>query len=370
MTTIETAVPESAPHAREQTLLIDTDVHQELKSLKDLAPYLNAHWRRYLTHEGGFWAGQGFENQYALPVSLAREEWFLEDGSRGTDPVVMARHLFEEEGVSVGILFGNFHISRNEHDYEFMIALARAYNDWQIEQWLERDSRLRGSVIVIAHDPEEAAREIDRVAKHRQIVQVALPTVTNRQYGDPFYRPIFEAAVRNGLAVALHHSLHTNTVLGSPRYYIEWHTTAAPHANQCQLISLICNGTFDRYPELKVVLLETGVAWVPWLMWRLDQQYRELRSNVPWVKRMPSEHMRDSVRVATQPMTEVTPSQFVELVQMADTERMYVFATDYPHYDADSAKAVLPGTLPEELRQRIRYRNALETYPRLAGLAP
>jgi predicted TIM-barrel fold metal-dependent hydrolase len=369
MTTIETTA-EADVRSAERTLLIDTDVHQELKSLKDLAPYLDPHWRRYVTREGGFWAGQGFENQYALPVPLAREEWFLADGSRGTDPEVLARHLFDEEGVSIGILFGNFHISRNERDYEFMQALARAYNDWQIEHWLERDSRLRGSVIVVAHEPEPAAKEIDRVAKHPQIVQVALPTVTNRQYGDPFYRPIFEAAVRNGLVVALHHSLHTDTVLGSPRYYIEWHTTAAPHANQCQLISLICNGTFDLYPELKVILLETGVAWVPWLMWRLDQQYRELRSNVPWLKRMPSEHMRGSVRVATQPMSDVTPEQFVQLVEMVDAGGMYVFSTDYPHYDADSAKAVLPGTLPEWLRRRIRYENALETYPRLADLKP
>ena len=113
-------------------------------------------------------------------------------------------------------------------------------------------------------------------------------------------------------------------------------------------------------------MCEAGVTWIHWLMWRLDQQYRELRANVPWVKRLPSEHIRDNVRVATQPITEVTPGELVRLVEMTDTEGLYVFATDYPHFDADSAD-VLAG-LPESLRNRIRYQNALDTYPRLRGI--
>ena len=49
-------------------------------------------------------------------------------------------------------------------------------------------------------------------------------------------------------------------------------------------------------------MLEAGVFWVPWLMRRLDIHYREFRSEIPWVKRLPSEHIRDNVRFATQPI--------------------------------------------------------------------
>jgi predicted TIM-barrel fold metal-dependent hydrolase len=221
-------------------------------------------------------------------------------------------------------------------------------------------------VHIAAQEPQRAALEIDRVAEHPRIVQVILPLVTDKQWGDPFYRPIWEAAVRNNLVVAFHHGMMTSTLLGWPRYYIEWHTMAAPQAAQNQVMSLIVNGTFDKYPELKVVMLEGGVTWVQWLMWRLDAQYKELRANVPWVKRLPSEHIRNNVRASTQPMTEVTPDEFVKLVEMTETQGVYVFSTDYPHFDADSA-TVLAG-LPDELRNRIRYQNALETYPRLKGL--
>jgi predicted TIM-barrel fold metal-dependent hydrolase len=366
-----------------ETLLIDTDVHETPsggRAMKDLIPYIDPHWQRYLKGEGCRWVGPPAPSSYAQPIATngVRAEWNSNgvgisgtgsSGSTGNSLDAMKQHLFVDEQVSIGILNGpNFHPSGMQSDPAFAVALASAYNDYQIEHWLEQEPRLRGSVHIAAQRPDLAAREIDRVAEHPQIVQVILPLVTHMQWGDEVYQPIWEAAVRNDLVVAFHHNGATTTVLGWPRYYIEWHTLAAPQAAQNQLVSLICQGTFDRNPDLKVIMLEAGVSWVQWLIWRLDQQYRELRSNVPWVKRLPSEHIRDNVRAATQPMTEVTTEQFRMLVEMTDTERVYVFATDYPHYDADSASAVLPGTLPEELRQRVRYRNAIETYPRLRGL--
>ena len=144
----------------------------------------------------------------------------------GTDHKILRRDLIEGMGVTTPILSGLFRGSRVEHDYELMVALASAYNDWLIEEWLDKDSQMYGSVQVIAHQPELAAREIDRVGAHPQMVQVLLPTVENRQYGDPMYRPIYEAALRNDLVIAMHHSADTACVLGFPRYFIEWHTLA------------------------------------------------------------------------------------------------------------------------------------------------
>jgi predicted TIM-barrel fold metal-dependent hydrolase len=352
-----------------ENLLVDTDVHEYLRSGEDLLPYLSAHWQRYLTQYGWNHATFPTALPYVPPSDsgvMGRGNWVLPDGTMGTDLDALRRHLFDEECVSHAILDGFFHVSAQRGQYEFTAALAAAYNDWQIEHWLDKEPRLFGSVHVVADDPAAAAREIDRVAAHPQIVQVFLPTVADRQYGDPAYRPIFEAAVRNDLVVALHHGPHTPTLFGYPRYYIEFHTLAAPQAGIGQLTSIVCNGLFDRYEDLKVVLLETGVAWVPWFMWRLDQQYRELRIEVPWVKRMPSTHLRERVRIATQPMSDVKAVDFVRLVEMTESEEMFVFSSDYPHYDADSIERVMSPAIPEGLRRRVRYQNALETFPRLA----
>jgi uncharacterized protein len=348
------------------TTVIDTDVHETLKGgHAALVPYLPPLWQRYVSGEGGIWNGLLLNQSYPLPTgkAAARADWLLEDGTTGTDPSALCRHLFDEAGVSVAVLNGFFHASRLDHDYEFAIALCAAYNDWQVDHWLSHDPRIKGSVHIVAHRPEEAAREIDRMAAHPQVVQVFLPTVTNREYGDRMYDPIWAAATRNDLAVAFHHGGHTQTVIGYPQYFATWHMIAAPHANQAQLAGLIFQGVFDRFPALKVLILETGVTWVPSFIWRADQQYRELRATVPWVKRMPSEHVRDNVRISTQP-TEIPANMFEELIRMAGLESVYVFSSDYPHWDADSPADALGG-LCADLRRAIAYENALDAYPRL-----
>lgn len=96
-----------------------------------------------------------------------------------------------------------------------------------------------------------AAREIDRLAEHPDVVQVFLPLINERQYGDPFYRPIFEAAAPNDLAVGFHHGSGTTTILGHPRNYIEWHTLAAPQSAMGQLTSLLFKGVSDLFRELR-----------------------------------------------------------------------------------------------------------------------
>ena len=355
-----------------ETFLVDTDVHEVMPTADVLKPYLAPEWHRFMKY--GPVLGSGLP--HAQPNQQAyRAEWQQGGGDTpdrtfyglaGHNIDLLRKDLLVGEKVSVAILNGFYYYSAQQGWYEQAAAMASAYNDWQIEHWLEQEPRLRGSVHVVAHNPEQAAREIDRVGSHPQIVQVFLPVVHDREYGDPRYHPIYEAAVRNNLVLALHFGTNTQTPLGWMRYFTEWHTLAAPTVSCSQVVSLVCNGVIDKFPELKVVVLEAGTFWVPWLMRRLDIHYKEFRSEIPWVKRLPSEHIRDNFRFATQPL-EGTAAELQTLCELVESDRMFMFATDYPHFDADSADAVLPKSLPEELRFRIRCRNAIETYPKLLG---
>ena len=114
-----------------------------------------------------------------------------------------------------------------------------------------------GSVHVNCHDPIGAAREIDRLGGHPRMAQAIL-YIGDKAWGDPFYLPIFEAAVRNNLPVGMHHSENSPTALGFHRYYVEWHTLV-PQVFMSELVSLMFNGVFDRFPELKVVMIEGGL---------------------------------------------------------------------------------------------------------------
>jgi uncharacterized protein len=217
-------------------------------------------------------------------------------------------------------------------------------------------------VQVACQDPVAAAREIDRVGSHPQMVQVFLPIVTHMEpVGDSFYHPMLDAMERNNLRLAMHQTQATKTPFGYHRFYIEWHS-AIPQASMSEVISLIFNGTFERYPNLKVNVMESGLTWVPHMMSRLDAQYRELRVEVPWVKRLPSDYMRDHIAVTTQPMEQMTAKSLMTYLELMESDEMVMFSSDYPHFDFDSPGRALPPGVPEDIKRKILGENALKFY--------
>jgi predicted TIM-barrel fold metal-dependent hydrolase len=206
------------------------------------------------------------------------------------------------------------------------------------------------------------------MAENPRMVQVML-YVCDQAFGEPRYHPIYEAAERHGLVVGIHHSENSPTALGFHRYFAEWHTLV-PQVFMSETVSLIFNGVFDKYPELKVILVEGGFSYVPHLMWHADQQYKELRHEVPWVKRRPSEIIRAQMRFATQPIEEFTAEQLETIIGQMESDELVCFSTDYPHWDFDSPIEALPVDLSPELSQKIFYDNARSFYSRLPAAVP
>ena len=343
--------------------IIDTDIH-ERAHLQELLPYLDPVWHKYITDYG--WIPDRFL-PYSQPTAGGLDRLDSKpDGTRpgGSDLGLLQQQLLDAYDIEQGILTGWLNASAMQEGWtEFKTALMSAYNDWQLENWIERDERLFGSVHVNAWDAEGAAREIDRMAAHQRFVQVML-YIGDQPYGGPRYRPIFEAAARHGLVVGIHHSENSPTALGRHRYFAEWHTLV-PQVFMSQAVSLIFNGVFDALPDLRVILIEGGFTYVPHLMWTADQQWRELRHEVPWVKRPPSRIIREQMRFATQPTVEMRADQLQTLIDQMGSDELICFSSDYPHWDFDSPLEALPPNLPEELARRVFYDNARATYARL-----
>ena len=135
------------------------------------------------------------------------------------------------------------------------------------------------------------------------------------------------------------------------------------------LVSLVVNGVFERLPELRVLLIEGGIAWLPGILWRLDGNWRGLRADTPWLMRKPSEIVREHIRFTTQPLehTEGRDDLLFEMLEAAGAPDNLCFATDYPHWDFDDPAFMLK-RLPESWREKVMHENAAALYGERLGL--
>ena len=153
------------------------------------------------------------------------------------------------------------------------------------------------------------------------------------------------------------------TASGWPSYYIE-EMVGHSQCQQTALASLVLEGVFERYPKLKMVMIEAGFGWAPSLAWRLDKSWERLRSEVPHVKRPPSEYIREHIWWTTQPMEDPERREHLfDVIDWIGWDKL-LFATDYPHWDFDDPSRVLPpgvsrrqsrGVLSRQREEAVRH---------------
>ena len=171
----------------------------------------------------------------------------------------------------------------------------------------------------------------------------------------------------HGLPIGIHAGStyrHPVTPVGWPSYYTEDYVNQAP-GFQSQLTSLMSEGVFAKFPDLTVVLMESGVSWLPAYLWRLTKFWKGLRNEIPWVSDPPASIVRDRVRMTLQPFdAPLDDGGVVRLMEHIGSDEILLFSTDYPHWQFDG-RDVLPAGMDKALAAKIMADNPLKTYPRL-----
>ena len=341
-------------------------MHPALRSLADLKPFLPARWREHLEIYGSRRKlGMGYEPYpKSAPRACRRDAWPDDGGPPGSNLELIRTQYLDAYGIEFGIL-GPLGISgQSELNQEFSAALASAANDWQREHLHQARAA-----------PAARHRRADRACRGRGRRDRALrrrsglrPGVHADAHAEPLgnrrYWPIYAAAERHGLPVGMHvfgSGGHPYTGTGWPSYYVE---EGAGHSTSCQtaVTSLVIEGVFERFPRLKVVMVEGGFAWLPALAWRLDKLYERMRSEVPHLKKKPSEYIRQHIWVTTQPMEEPEDRQhLLDTMEWIGWDRL-LFASDYPHWDFDDPFRAFPAGLPQERHRQILTGNGRAVY--------
>jgi hypothetical protein len=346
--------------------IVDCDLHPKI-GLEQLKPHLSDRWWQYLQTYGirqrhAYVKGYPFPK--AAPQAARRDAWPPTGGLPASDLDFLRKQHLDAYGIGHAIMNPLSPSGLGEQNVEFSAAMATAANEAQAEFWVGQEPRLRASICVPYEDGPAAAREIKRCAGRKEFAQVFMLSRTTEALGRRRYWPIYEAAVEAGLPVGIHvfgYSGWAATNTGWPSFYIEEMTEHAT-SSQALITSFLMEGVFERYRDLKVVLIESGFGWLPALGWRLDRNWKRMRDEVPHLKRAPSEYMREHLWVTTQPMEETEkPEHLIDLMNWIGLDRI-LFSSDYPHWDFDDPFVAMPSSLADEQRRRIYAGNAKALY--------
>ena len=360
---METGKPKQIADVR----VVDVDVHID-DTPQALAPYCDMPWRKSLEMLAK-------TPQRYLDIPGWSPGMRIDPPIPGGHPRMSARSPKEMRegldmiGVDDAILIpDHFLLFATIANIEYATTLSHAYNRWLTAEWLEEGNGFHGAVLACPQNPEDSAKEIERYAANKRIVAVFLPTAgVNPLWGHRKYDRILAAAEAADLPVILH-----SVTLISPafpanmdQFENSWakQIISHPFSMMANMVSLMHSGVPVRFPKLKIVFTEAGVAWVPMMIWRMDRYHQEFRRIVPFLEERPSEYVKRQMWFCTQPLEEPDqPSELVEMMSHYGGADRTVFASDWPHHDFDHPRGVLRLPLAPEQRNKILGENAVKLF--------
>lgn len=258
-----------------------------------------------------------------------------------TDPRARIAQL-DREGVAATVLYPSLGLQwpAETADAAYVHANLVAYDRWLEDFCADSNGRL----IAVAHlalgDPHDAAKELRRAVANGARGGVLLPyTHDGKPHGHPDHDPLFAAACDLGVPLGIHTGVDPVTRDLYRRYDgLTW-PDAIPQgiwflqlmfsqAVQQAFSTFFLHGTFDRFPELKLVVLEAGAGWLGFWMDRMDAMFAgALRLTMP-LRDLPSTYVRRNVWISADP----DERALAAIVPYVGADR-FVWASDYPHSD-------------------------------------
>jgi predicted TIM-barrel fold metal-dependent hydrolase len=225
---------------------------------------------------------------------------------------------------------------------EVEVALARAYNRWLCEEVLAQEPRIRSSLYLPLNDPEATYKMVKDFGDKKGVIGFTIVAPHYKAVYDNAYIKTYSLIEEMGLPLVFHGAFAwgEDQSISLCNRFLAVHALGFSWFNIVHCTNWLCNGMPERFPKLKVAWVESGLAWIPFLMQRLDNEWMMRSSEVPLLKRKPSDYMREMF-YSTQPMEMVNNREALELTfKMINAETQLMYASDYPHWDMD-----LPSTI-------------------------
>jgi uncharacterized protein len=250
--------------------------------------------------------------------------------------VTLSRRAIAALGLDYQVFFPNALLFLGMHPVrEMEVELSTAYNRWIVEHVLPQEPRMKAMIYLPFNTPEAAERTVKRFLGKDGVVGFVVTSTRYAPVHANEYMRLYAMLEEAGVPIAFHaHHNWQNGYTKQLNRFISMHALSFVLCNLVHLTNWIVNGLPVRFPKLKVIWIESGLAWVPFLMQRLDHEFLMRVSEAPLLKRLPSEYIREMF-FTMQPM-EATNLKLLEgTFEAIHAETQLLYASDWPHWDFD-----------------------------------
>ena len=374
LTTFDTRVALEHAHNQaverryEDFMIVDVDSHHyETESFKEIAEYIEDPVMRHEAQYQGFSGGGinigkgSYQEMGGRIVRYRARKKEIVPPSPHRD-ITLTRRWMDAMGTDVACLFPTpmLNLALTPRD-DLEKQLAWAYNSWLCERILAHDNRIKSMLYLPFHSPQECLRVIEHFGEKPGVIGFMVTSTHYKAVHDNTYSKAYNALQERGLPLAFHSASGTGSEEGLRllNRFMGVHTMGFSWHNILHMTNWITNGMPERFPKLKTLWIESGLAWVPFVMQRLDNEWMMRNGDAPLLKRLPSDYMREMF-YSTQPMEMVNNREMLlATFNMINAESQLCYASDYPHWDMDLPSVIYDQPfLSEQAKRNILGGNA------------
>jgi uncharacterized protein len=354
--------------------IVDIDAHHnELHLWEEMVPYIEDPVIRHRALDGGSLTENTVLNQATMSrgpmvagrIRLSRQIRRDRHNADIRDDILQVRQNMEAMGIDQQIIFPTqFLLMGVQPDQEVEVALSWAYCRWLTENITPHDSHLKSMLYLPISNPEASLRAIEQFGDKPGVVGFMITAPHYMAMHDNRLMKVYAALEERGLPLSFHANYQAwERLQEGMNKFISVHSLGFMLYSMVHLTNLVMNGIPERFPKLKLMFIENGLAWIPFLMQRLDHEYSMRTSEFPLLQKKPSEYMRENISYASQPL-EMDNLEALELtMEMMNAETQLMYSSDYPHWDWNLPHSIydLP-FLSDRAKRRILGQNAAEFF--------
>jgi predicted TIM-barrel fold metal-dependent hydrolase len=353
--------------------IVDVDSHHyETESLNEILDYMDDPVLQQLAksasqtgmrHVGVLPSGVGYQDMGGRVMRYALRRIEKTSGNQHRD-ITLSKRWMDAMGTDIAVMFPTPMLTLGLHpQVEVEVALARAYNRWLCERVLAHEPRLRSMLYLPFNDAEACYRMVREFGEAKGVCGFMVTAARHRPVQHNSYMKTYALLEEMGLPLGFHAGYNWNEQsMEMMNKFISVHAIGFVFYNMVHLTNWIMNGLPVRFPKLKVLWIESGLAWVPFMMQRLDNEYMMRTSEAPALKQRPSDYMREMF-FSSQPMEMTDMAAIEQTFRMIKAETQLLYSSDYPHWDFDLPSTIydLP-FLSEQAKRNILGGNAIRAF--------